>query len=174
MAVASSWRSSPTTERLAVARVTGVKGLRGAMRIEPLTDRPERLAPGEEIYVEGEASPRRIVDVEWGGRIPAITLDGIVTRESAEALKDRYLEVDAAELPEGTYYWHQLEGLQVVDPNGTSLGTLISVFRVGENEVYRVENEAGEELLIPALRDVVREIDLPNGRMTVDYELEDV
>jgi 16S rRNA processing protein RimM len=174
MAVASSWRSSPTTERLAVARVTGVKGLRGAMRIEPLTDRPERLAPGEEIYLEGEASPRRIVDVEWGGRIPAITWGGIVTRESAEALKDRYLEVDAAELPEGTYYWHQLEGLQVVDPNGTSLGTLISVFRVGENEVYRVENEAGEELLIPALRDVVREIDLPNGRMTVDYELEDV
>ena len=82
--------------------------------------------------------------------------------------------VGAAVLPEGSYYWHQLEGLVVTDPAGTRLGTLTSVFRVGENEVYCVESEAGQELLIPALRDVVREIDLDGRRMVVDYELEDV
>jgi 16S rRNA processing protein RimM len=154
--------------------VTGAKGLRGGMRIEPLTDWPERLAPGELLFVEDEAEPRRVAAIEWGGRIPAIMLDGIDSREAAEALRDRYLEVEAAPLPEGSYYWHQLEGLAVTDPAGARLGTLTSVFRVGENEVYCVENEAGQELLIPALRDVVREIDLDGRRMVVDYELEDV
>jgi 16S rRNA processing protein RimM len=154
--------------------VTGAKGLRGAMRIEPLTDWPERLGTGEQLFVEDEAAPRRVTAIEWGGRIPAITLEGIATREAAEALRDRYLEVEAVELPDGSYYWHQLEGLAVSDPAGRRLGTLTSVFRVGENEVYSVEDDAGQELLIPALRDVVREIDVDEGRMVVDYELEDV
>lgn len=154
--------------------MTGAKGLRGAMRIEPLTDWPERLGTGEQLFVEDEAAPRRVMAIEWGGRIPAITLDGIASREAAEALRDRYLEVEAAKLPEGSYYWHQLEGLTVADPAGRRLGTLTSVFRVGENEVYCVEDDAGQELLIPALRDVVREIDLEGRRMVVDYELEDV
>jgi 16S rRNA processing protein RimM len=154
--------------------VTGAKGLRGAMRIEPLTDWPERLETGEQLFIEDEAAPRRVTAIEWGGRVPAITLEGITTREGAEALRDRYLEVEAVELPDGSYYWHQLEGLAVSDPAGRRLGTLTSVFRVGENEVYSVEDDAGQELLIPALRDVVREIDLAGRRMVVDYELEDV
>jgi 16S rRNA processing protein RimM len=157
-----------------VARVTGAKGLHGGMRFELLTDWPERLAPGAALFIEGETTARRVTAVEWGGRIPVVTLEGIATREAAEALKDCYLEVEAAELPEGSYYWHQLEGLSVVDPAGAPLGTLTSVFRVGENEVYRVEDEHGAELLVPALRDVVREIDLQAGRMVVDYETEDV
>ena len=154
--------------------MTGAKGLRGGMRFELLTDWPERLEPGSSLFVEGEPTSRRVESVEWGGRIPVLTVEGVTTREAAEALKDRYLEVEAADLPEGTYYWHQLEGLAVVDPNGAPLGTLTSVFRVGENEVYRVEADGGAELLIPALRDVVREIDLGGGRMVVDYETEDV
>ncbi len=163
-----------TTERLAVARVTGVKGLRGSLRIEALTDWPERLEPGEQLFVEGEAAPRRIVEMQRGGRIPVISLEGIVTREAAEALRDRYLEIEAAKLPEGSYYWHQLEGLNVTDEAGTALGILVEVFRAGENEVYRIEPAEGEELLVPALRAVVREIDLQNGRMVVRYETEDV
>ena len=170
----SSWRSSPTTERLAVARVTGAKGLHGALKVEPLTDRPERLDAGEQLYVEGEVAPRRIVGIERGGRIPAITLEGITSRSAAQALRDRYLEVESAPLPAGSYYWHQLEGLSVSDPQGRPLGTLTSVFRAGENEVYCIENGAGEELLVPALRDVVRHIDLEQGGMVVDYQLEDV
>jgi 16S rRNA processing protein RimM len=61
----------------------------------------------------------------------------------------------------------------VFDEAGTQLGELTEVFRVGESEVYRVNGPDGE-LLIPALRDVVRQIDLPGGRMVVHYETEDV
>jgi 16S rRNA processing protein RimM len=95
------------------------------------------------------------------------------TREAAAALVGRYLELPARELPEGSYYWHQLQGLRVVDAAGTELGELVEVFRAGENEVYRVVGK-DIELLIPALRSVVREIDLAAGRMVVEYEVEEV
>jgi 16S rRNA processing protein RimM len=169
----SSWRSSATSERLAVARVLRAKGLAGAMRIEPLTDRPERLAAGEALWIEGEADPRRILEAAWGGRVPVLRLEGISDRSAAERVVGRYLEAPASPLAPDAYYWHQLIGLSVVDEAGAALGTVVEVFRAGENEVYRIEGPGGE-LLVPALRQVVREIDLDAGRMVVDYQAEEV
>lgn len=143
------------------------------MRIELLTDWPEHLDPGAILYLDGDDVPRTVAAIERGGRHPVVTLAGVTSREAAEPLVGRYLEVEAGELPEGSYYWHQLEGLQVVDPSGAALGTLVEIFRAGEAEVYRVEGEVGE-LLIPAVRDVVREIDLASGRIIVAYEPEEV
>ncbi|HEY7846674.1 MAG TPA: ribosome maturation factor RimM [Candidatus Limnocylindria bacterium] len=170
----SSWRSSPTSDRLAAARILGPKGLSGAMRLEVLTDRDDRLIVGAELYVEGETSPRRIDQIERGGRVPVVRLEGISGREAVAALVGRYLEVEAEPLPEGHFYWHELVGLRVRDDAGRELGTLVEIFRAGENEVYRVEADGRPDVLLPALRDVVREIDLANGTMTVHYEPEEV
>ena len=151
----------------------GAKGLAGSVRIEALTDYPERLAEGESIWIEDEATPRSILEAGWGGRVPFIRLEGISDREAAEGLVGRYLEAPASPLPPDTYYWHQLIGLTAVDEAGSELGQVVEVFRAGENEVYRIEGP-DTELLIPALRDVVRSIDLPAGRMVVRYEAEEV
>jgi 16S rRNA processing protein RimM len=144
------------------------------MRLELLTDRDDRLTVGAALFVEGEETPRRIDEVELGGRVPVVRLEGVERREQAEALSGRYLEVEAEPLPAGHYYWHQLVGVRVTDEAGNELGTLVEIFRAGENEVYRVEADGGPELLLPALRDVVREIDLEAGIMTVRYEPEEV
>jgi 16S rRNA processing protein RimM len=177
MAATSSWRSSATTPeppaRVAVARVTGAKGLRGAVRIEILTDWPEHLDVGARLRVEGEEDDREVIRAEFGGRVPAITLSGVASREAAESLLGRYLEVEPAVLAPGQYYWHQLVGLAVSDPGGQSLGVVVEVFRAGDTEVYRIEGPAGE-LLVPAVRHMVTEIDLAAGRMVVDYAAEEV
>jgi 16S rRNA processing protein RimM len=173
MAATSSWRSSATIERLAVARVLGAKGLAGSLRIEALTDHPERLAAGESVWIEDEAEERTILEAGFGGRVPILRLEGISDREAAERLVGRYLEAPASALPPGTYYWHQLIGLAAVDEAGMELGHVVEIFRAGENEVYRIEGPAGE-LLVPALRDVVRSIDLAAGRIMVRYEAEEV
>ena len=102
-----------------------------------------------------------------------LQLEGIDDRAAAERLAGRYLEAEATPLPEGSYYWHQLIGLAVADDAGMEIGTVVEVFRAGENEVYRIEGPSGE-LLVPALRDVVRSIDLAAGRMVVHYEAEEV
>ncbi len=169
----SSWRSRATTERLAIARVLGAKGLAGAFRVEPLTDVLERLAVGSLLYLEGEDQQRRIVTHEAGGKVPAIALEGISDRGSAEALAGRYLEVEQVALPEGRWYWHQIVGLRVSDEVGREIGRVVEVFRAGENEVYRIEGPQ-DELLIPALRDVIRAVDLEAGTMTVRWEPEEV
>jgi 16S rRNA processing protein RimM len=143
------------------------------VRVEPLSDNPERLRVGALLFLEGEDAARTVLRHEPGGRSPAVTLEGVDSREGAEALVGRYLEVEAAPLPAGTYYWHQLVGLHVIDEAGVPLGSVVEVFRAGENEVYRIEGPAGE-LLVPALREVVRTIDLDAQLMVVRYEAEEV
>jgi 16S rRNA processing protein RimM len=104
--------------------------------------------------------------VESGGKSLVLYLAAIGTREAAEQATGRYLEAATRELPEGTYYWDQLVGLQVMDPDGKHLGELAEVFRAGGNEVYRIVGPSGERL-VPALRSVVLSVDLEAGRMTV-------
>ena len=151
----------------------GAKGLAGSVRIEALTDHPERLAAGESVWIEDEAEARTILEAAWGGRVPVLRLEGISDRAAAERLAGRYLEAPANVLPPDTYYWHQLIGLAAVDEAGTELGEVVEIFRAGENEVYRIEGPGGE-LLVPALRDVVRSIDLPARRIVIRYEAEEV
>lgn len=104
--------------------------------------------------------------VESGGRVPVLYLEGVATRDAAEALTGRYLEAHAHTLPEGEYYWDDLIGLAVVEANGQPIGELVDIFRAGGNEVYRVVGATGERL-IPALRSTVLDIDLASRRMTV-------
>ena len=93
-------------------------------------------------------------------------LAGIDSRDAADAIVGRYLEMPPHELPEGAYYWDDLIGLEVCDPRGAVVGELVEIFRAGENEVYRIVGPAGERL-VPALKHAVLEIDLAAGRMTV-------
>jgi len=129
---------------------------------------------GADVFLEGEPDRRRITATERGGRVLAIGVEGIATREAAEAVVGRYLEAEAAPLPEGSYYWHQLQGLRVEDEAGSPMGVVVEVFRAGEAEVYRIEQPDGDELLVPAIHDVVRRIDLEAGRMVVRYAAEEV
>jgi 16S rRNA processing protein RimM len=95
-----------------------------------------------------------------------VYLAGIATREAADAVVGRYLEMPPHELPEGAYYWDDLVGLEVRDPRGGVVGELVEIFRAGENEVYRIVGPGGERL-VPALKRVVLQIDLAAGLMTV-------
>lgn len=164
----SSSTSSPTSDPLAVARVMGVRGLDGDLRVMALTDVPDRLTVGASVVVEGEIEPRRITQVGASRHGPILRLDGVTDRAAAAALIGHHLSAPDApgELPAGTYWWHELEGLDVFDPDGRALGRLEEVFRAGSNEVYRVVSPEAE-LLVPALRSVVLEIDLGQGRMTI-------
>jgi 16S rRNA processing protein RimM len=171
----SSWRSALTTnsERLAIGRVVGAKGLRGQVKVESLSDRPERFAEGAAVYVDGDSHPRRITAVEASPRVIVLTLDGVADRDAAEALIGRYLEVDRAPLPPDTYYWHELIGVTARDEAGRLVGEVADVFRAGENEVYRIVGPDGERL-VPALRAFVTALDVPARMMTVRLDEEEV
>ncbi len=160
--------TTPAEERVAVGLVHGFHGLRGAVRIEVLSDEPHRFDVGSVLFVEGDDQP---LTIAWTG--PAkpgllVRFEGLSTRESVEHLRRRYLEVAQEPLPEGTYYWHQIKGMAAVTTEGVDLGTVVDVFRAGDGEVYVVRGGTLGEVLIPAVSSVVVELDVDAGRLVVD------
>ena len=152
---------------VAIGRVGALWGVRGAVRVLPLTDRRRQLAAGRIVTVAGER--RTIVSARWQKGMVYLRLAGIEDREAAAELRGRLLAIAESELeplPEGQYYRFQLIGLAVVSTDGEELGQVTEVLSTGANDVYVVSGHRGE-LLLPATDEVVREIDLETGRMLV-------
>jgi 16S rRNA processing protein RimM len=161
-------RENASQEYVAVGRILGPWGLRGDLRVEPLTDFPERFALGSSLYVEGVAYV--IERCRWHKGKVHIKLSGIDSAAAAEALRQRFLEVpeeDLKPLSEGEYYQFQILGLEVRTTEGEPLGKVTQILSTGSNDVFVVRGEGGE-LLIPALDDVIKAIDLDEGRMEVE------
>jgi 16S rRNA processing protein RimM len=155
---------------LAVGRVIKPHGVHGEVRVEVMTDRPERFGWLESIFV-GERNPRRVgvVSARRHGQYVLLKLDGYPTRTEAELLRNELLQVPEAEaipLEEGEYFLHQLIGLEVITERGRSLGRLTDVLETGANNVFIIEGEVGE-LLVPDIPDVVREVDVAGGRIII-------
>ena len=138
---------TPTTQRLVVALVRGVHGLRGAVRVEILTDRPEeRFRPGIVLRREGSDAPLTIASAEPVADGPGwrVRFEEVTTRDAADGLRGAYLETivhPLGELARGEVYWHEVLGVTVRDLEGRDLGVVEDVYRVAENEVYVVRGE---------------------------------
>lgn len=139
------------------------------MRIIPLTDFAERFAQMKEVMVGDELL--HIESCKYHKQHVLMKFREYPSREEAARLTGRLLTVDRSEavpLEEGEYYTFDIIGLAVYDKDGKELGRVENVLRTGSNDVYQARRIDGGELLIPALKAVVREIDVPGGRMVVD------
>ena len=153
---------------VAIGRVGAPWGVRGAVKVLPLTDRRRQLAAGRTVTVAGQR--RTIVSARWQKGLVYLTLSGIADREAALTLRERTLAIPEAELeplPEGQYYRFQLIGLAVTSTDGEQLGRVTEVLSTGANDVYVVHGERGE-ILVPATAEVVKEIDVEGGRMVIE------
>jgi len=160
--------------------VRGLHGLRGAVRVEVLTDRPEtRFAAGDVLYLEGDSRPLTIVSGEPVEDGPGwrLRFREVLDRAAAERLRDAYLEVPvdrASELADGAAYWHEVIGTTVKDSTGTVLGTVADVYRAGETEVYVVRGGAVGEFDMPAVRNVITTFAPERGELIVDEAVLDL
>src|SRR6185436_15149949 len=140
--------AAATDDRLVVALVRGVHGLRGAVRVEILTDRPEeRFVPGAVLHREGADGPLTIATAEAVVDGPGwrIRFQEIATRDAADTLRGAYLEATVRpdeDLARGSYYWHEVIGTAVRGIDGAELGTVSDIYRVGETEVFVVDGGA--------------------------------
>ena len=170
----------PRSDRLVVGLVRGVHGLRGVVRVEVLTDRPEeRYAAGSVLHPEGSERPLTVVASTAVADGPGWRLQfaEVPDRSSAEALMGAYLEIDAgpgAVLPRGAYYWHEVIGTPVVSTTGEALGTVRDVYRSGGAEVYIVEGGPFGEFDVPGVRDFVRIFAPRRGEIVVDVDALDL
>jgi 16S rRNA processing protein RimM len=159
---------------IAIGKAVAPHGVRGDVRVVPLTDYPERfrdtrtvrLDDGRVLTVEGAKFHKQFVLLKFRG------LDD---RNAVEFLRGKLLLVgrdELVKLPEGHYFHFEIIGLKVYDEDGAFLGTVADILVTGANDVYITEQEGRKPLLIPAIKEVVREIDVPGGKMTVRLQEE--
>ena len=154
---------------LLIGRLQKSHGIKGELAMRVDTDFPERIRTGKSVYLGEDKREMVVASTRWKGNLLLIRFSGITNPENASELTN--LEVfkttrNLPKLPEGKYYHHQLLGLRVWEAD-EYLGELVEIMETGANDVYVVQKEGAKELLIPAIPNVVREIDLENGRMNV-------
>jgi 16S rRNA processing protein RimM len=154
---------------LVVGLIRGIHGLRGAVRVEILTDNESRFDAGSTVFVEGSDQRLTVLSAHRDGPGLLVRFRETTSREAAEKLRDVYLEAETTELDEGAFYWHDIVGCAVVTSAGEELGTVDDVFRVGEAEVYSVRGPRGE-ILVPAVEFIVKELDPAGKRIVVDAD----
>ncbi|MBA7581905.1 MAG: 16S rRNA processing protein RimM [Dehalococcoidia bacterium] len=155
-------------EYITIGQVLAPWGLEGKLKVEVITDFPHRLSPRSQLYVDRQ--PVTIAGTSWHKGKAIIKLEGIDSVEQAEELRGKTLEIHRRQLealPEGQYYHFQLIGLEVWTTEGKRLGKVIRVLSAPSNDNYVVGGEKGE-ILIPAIEDVVKSVDLESGRITIE------
>ncbi len=145
-------------------------GISGEILMDLHTDFPERFRTGRKLYVGDDYKAMTLASVRPHGEGMLIRLRGVNTPEMAGQYRNTWIFIktkDAPALPEGKYYQHQLLGLKVVDEADQTLGTLTEILATGANDVYVVKDEAGKELLLPAIPDVILDVQPEAGFIRV-------
>ncbi len=166
----------PIPERVAVGRVRGLHGLRGAVRVEVLTDRPEeRFAPGARVM----AGERILTVVESAVDGPGLRVRfrEVPDRTAAESLRDLDLEVEVdpgRDLEPGAVFWHELVGVRVTDRDGRDLGVVRDVYRAGGAEIVSVGGGVVRAFEMPVVRSFVIAWTPREGSIVVDADALDL
>ena len=154
---------------LVVGVIKTPHGTRGEVRVDPRSDVPDRFRVGAVLQCE-DLGPLTITSLRGTPKEPIVGFAGYDSRPGAEPLRGRALSVPLAEArraTKGSYLWADLVGLRAETAAGEPIGSVSDILRAGETDVLVVTREQGGDLLLPAIASVVREVDLPGGRVVV-------
>lgn len=159
-------------EKLEVGQIVNTFGIKGFVKIYPYVDDIQRFDNLKNVYIKSKKniSKLEIEEVKYQKNMVLVKFKGIETVEQAEQLRNAYVEIDrkdAITLKEGQYFIVDLLGLDVYLDNGEKLGILEDIYNTGSNDIYVVKNELGKQFLLPYIDDVIKNIDLENGKITV-------
>ena len=158
------------TDDPVVGVVGAPHGVRGEVKVQSRTDVDTRFRKGSRLLCDG-LGELIVASVRGPADVPIVRFEGHTTRTDAERIRGRLLRVPRAEArraAKGAYLWADLLGLRAETPDGRSLGVVNEVMRAGETDVL-VIRDAGtrQEVLLPAIASVIREVDVPGGRIVV-------
>ena len=159
-------------DKIIIGKLGKVRGLNGELNIIPLTDFENRFDDLEKVDIDG-----KILQVDYVkqiGKNLVIRFNNYTTRESAQKLTSKLMRVDkseAAPLAEGEFYTFDIIGLEASDLNGNKIGIVTEVLKTGSNDVFVVKDSADRKVLIPALKRVIKKIDIENKVMLIDTEV---
>ncbi len=155
-----------------IGQIVNTYGIKGFLKVVPYTDDITRFEDLKSIYVETKNSLKTFIieDVKYSKNLVLLKLKGIDDINTAEIYKNCYLKIDrkdAVELPEDSYFIIDLIGITVFSDNDEELGNIVDVYSTGANDIYVVKNQLGKQVLLPAIGEVIKDVDIQNKKMIV-------
>ncbi len=157
---------------ITIGKVVKPFGVKGEMKIEPMTDFPERFRKVRRVYLVSPAGKEIACEtqsVRYADDVPFLLLKGYDSPEKAKELNGWFVKVSEEEtvpLPEGTYYWFEVIGMDVFSESGEKLGKIVDIFQTGSNDVY-VMKQGRKETYLPATKEVVKQVDRAAKRIII-------
>ncbi len=155
-------------EFIVIGKILASSGTKGKLKVEVLTDFHERFTPQAKVCISRQ--PMTIKSVAWHKGKVLIKLNSIDSIEPAQKLKGKFIEIDRSQLhplPEGQYYYFQIIGLKVWTVEGELVGHVTEILPGKGNDSYVVRGSRGE-VIIPAIEDIIKSIDLEKGRLVIE------
>lgn len=157
---------------LEIGQIVNTFGIKGFVKVNPFVDDVLRFDDLEKVYLKRnkELKEMEVEEVKYHKNMVLIKFKGVDRVEDAELLRNFYLEVDrenAIELEEGEYFIADLLGVNVCTEEGETLGKLEDIFNTGSNDIYVVKADDGKQLLLPAISEVIKEINLKENKIVV-------
>lgn len=159
-------------EYFEVGQIVNTFGIKGQVKVKPFTDDLERFEELKSVLVEKgkELIEMQIEEVKYQQTVVLLKLKGIEDMNMAEKLKGCYLKIkreDARKLPNDTYFIADLIGLNVYTEDGILLGKVDDIYNNKSNDIYVIKDELGKQILLPAIKNVIKHIDIENEKITV-------
>lgn len=154
--------------KLEVGQIVNTFGIKGFVKVKPFTDEITRFEKLKNVYIKDQIY--EIEDVKYQKNIVLLKFRGVNKIEDAEELKNYYIEIDrkdAKQLDEDSYYIVDLLGLDVYDDSENLLGKLDDIYNTGSNDIYVVKDGKGKQILLPAISDVIKDINLEEKKIIV-------
>ena len=159
-------------EYLEIGQIVNTFGIKGKVKVVPFTDDITQFDTLKQIYIEKRKN-LELFEIEksnYHKNMIILKLKGIDTPEQAESLRNCYIKInrkDARKLPEGTYFIVDLIGLDVYTDEEKLLGTLEDIYNAGSSDIYVVRTSEGKQILLPAIKDVIKKVDIENKKVIV-------
>lgn len=159
-------------EYLEIGQIVNTFGIKGQVKVVPFTDDITQFDTLKQIYIEKRKNLElfKIEKTNYHKNMIILKLKGIDTPEQAESLRNCYIKInrkDARKLPEGTYFIVDLIGLDVYTDEEKLLGTLEDIYNAGSSDIYVVRTSEGKQILLPAIKDVIKKVDIENKKVIV-------
>ncbi|UQS85348.1 ribosome maturation factor RimM [Apilactobacillus apisilvae] len=160
-----------------IGKIVNTQGLKGEVRVMSITDFPEqRFQPGNVVYAffKDNHSEELVIDnVRKHKNFILLHFEGKPTINDVEYLKTSNLKISSeqqnnTELAPGEYFYHQIIGLDVYDIDDNYIGKIKDIMSLGPNDVWVVERQDKEDLLLPKISQVIKNVNLDNSIVTVE------
>lgn len=160
------------TKYLEIGQIVNTFGIKGMVKVKPFTDDIRRFDRLEKVYIEKQKVKEKyeIEEVKYHKEMVLIKFKGIDNPEQANLLRNCYLLVnreDEEPLEEGRHYIVDMIGLEVYTEEGDLLGNLEDIYNTGSNDIYVVRDELGKQILLPAIKEVIKSVDIDDRKLIV-------